>query len=240
MEESERDLWSRRLEGDEMAREKLILRHMPIVKFWVDNISRKAPWANRNDLMQEGVVGLIKAVEKFDPRRGNKFTTYARFRIREAIFDSPEITRNLTRRQDENYRKIKQALDGLAQELVRRPTVEEVAEKVALTVEQVQQALDAMSIAFADEISEAGLSSEASDKTVEHSDRTILVQEALSRLDEREALILTEYYWADKSCPEIAKNLDMKEDTVSKIRWRAINKLRALYEVEEGREKHEA
>ena len=228
MKEDELNLWKRCRQGDEAACEELVLSYLYLVKFWVRIISRVATWANREDLMQEGTIGLIKAVSKFDPGLGYKFTTHARYYIREAIFKSPELTRNVTRRPGEDYRKIKRLHDELMQKLERRPTVEEIAEEAGLTVEQVENALDAMSLAFPGEFTYAHESAQVDTDVIKRQDSIILIQDALSGLSEKERAILTRYYWGEQTSLEIAKQLGLTEASVNKIRQRALIRLKSI------------
>jgi RNA polymerase sigma factor FliA len=228
MNEGELNAWRRCKQGDGAAREELILLYLPLVKFWASKISGVASWASREDLMQEGIKGLIIAVDKFDLKKNVEFSTYARFRIREAIFDSPELTRGLPRSQDENRRKITGIHDKLVSKLERKPTIEEIAEESGLTPEQVRNALDATCIAFPKDFPEPGESIGMSADTTDSHERIMLIQDALSRFSEREAIILTSYYWDEQPTAEIAKKLNLTEDNVRKVRQRAMSKLRKL------------
>jgi RNA polymerase sigma factor (sigma-70 family) len=228
MDEGEFEIWKRCRRGDEKAREQLILSNLRLVDYWVKQISRSVGWVNREDLMQEGVRGLIEAVDRFDVNRGRSFEAYARESIRGAIFRNSEFSRDLPRCQGELNRKVRAVHDGLMQKLERPPTMDEIAKESGLTVKQVMNAIDAVAIAFAGEFPETDLPSKTPGDSVQRRDRSILIREAMSRLGKREALILTEYYWDDQSNVEIANKLGLKEDSVRKIRQRAIIKLRRL------------
>ncbi len=181
--------------------------------------------------MQEGIIGLIKAIERFDPDRDVEFRSYAKFFIREAIFRSPELNRAVPRFQYKSYRQIRELTDKMTQEMGRVPTIEEVAEKAELTVKQVGNALDAMYIGFASDLPNAEeLSEMYSDKRADQESKTLIL-DALSQLDERAARILTLYYWEGFSDLEIANKLGLKESNIKKIRQRALIKLRKLLDV---------
>jgi RNA polymerase sigma factor (sigma-70 family) len=231
MKDDELGLWKRYSQGDQPVREELILRYLYLVKIQVGKISRLAHWANREDLMQEGIKGLITALEGFDPDGGGEFAAYAWKFIRGAIFRNPELQRDLTRRQYDNYRKVINVHDTLMQELGRRPALEEIVEASGLSAGQVMNAFDATSIAFAEGLPDNDSESAISKGTAEIQYERILIKEALSRLGEKEVLILTEHYWGDQSDRAIAEKFGMKEDTVTKTRKRAIKKMRALLEV---------
>ena len=227
MSENELDLWERFGRGDEAARKELILSYLPLVDEWAKRISRAASWANWQDLRQDGVMGLMKAIERFDPGRGVAFKYFARRYIRGAILDSPELTRDMARQQEEIWRKIKRAEAELTKTLQRNPTIEEVAEEIELTVEQIRNAIDAMGIAF------AGALPDSEDESVSEAaqpETTVMIRDALSQLNKREALIVTCYYLEDQSAQEIAEKLGLTITNVTKIRQRAIIKLRTQFD----------
>ena len=152
MTKDELKLWERYRQGDEVAREELILAYLYLVKAWAKQISRFANWANQEDLIEEGIVGLIKAIERFDLEKGVAFKYFAKDYVRGTIFDSSELTRGLARQQEEFYRKIKHVDSVLTRKLQRNPTIEEVADETGLSVEQIMFAIDAMGVAFAGEL----------------------------------------------------------------------------------------
>ena len=235
MTEDEINLWRRYRQGDQVAHEQLILSNLKLVKGVVNRACRVASWANRQDLMQDGVIGLMKALEQYDSDRCPEFEHYARIIIREAIFKSSELTRDLARRQAQNYRKIRQATNELLEMLNRKPTFEDIADRAGLTVEEVLNAIDAMSIAFAGGYPEtADAPSAVKSDEIERHDRAILIHSALARLGGREAVILIYYYLQEQSHDEIAASLGLKESNVVKIRQRALGKLRKLLEVRKG------
>lgn len=228
MTEEEFNLWDRLGQGDEEARKELILSYLPLVEVLAKRIARSTGWANWEDLRQDGVIGLIKATAKFDAGRGAQFKTFAKHYIRGAIFDSSELTRELARRQEEVCRKIRQAEDELTKTLQRNPTIEEIAKKTELTIDQIQNAIDAMGLAFAGEFPDAKDLSVLNRVEAAQQEETILIQDALSQLGEREGEILTSYYLEDQQPQEIARRLGLTVSNVTKIRQRAIIKLRKL------------
>jgi RNA polymerase sigma factor (sigma-70 family) len=240
MKDDELDLWKRYGQGDEDARETLILNYLYLVKIQVLRISKKVFWASREDLMQEGVKGLIAALEKYNPESGNEFAAYARKFIRGAVFRNPEVIRDLTRYQYENHRKVKDIHDALMREWGRKPNIDEIVERSGLTADQVINALNASSIAFAQGFTDYDMESTVSQSAVEIEEERILIREAFSLLSKQTGLILVEHYWNGLSDREIAEKFEMKVDTVKKCRQRAINKLRTLLEAERGSEHNES
>lgn len=228
MTEDELGLWERYRQGDDAAREELILAYLYLVKVWAKRISRVANWANQEDLIEEGILGLIKALERFDLKMGVSFKYFAKDYIRGTIFDSSELTRGLARQQEEFYRKIKHVDSTLTRTLQRNPTIEEVAYETGLSVEQIMFAIDAMGVAFAGELPDAQEPSAACGVELPRQEQAAVIQDALSRLSEREQSILIYYYWEDQSHDEIAQSHGLSLSNVIKIRQRAVKKLRQL------------
>lgn len=228
MTEEELKLWDRYRQGDEAAREELILAYLYLVKVWVKRISRAANWANQEDLIEDGIIGLIRALERFDLKIGVAFKYFAKDYIRGAIFDGSELTRGLARQQEETYRKIKHAESTLMTTLQRNPTIDEVANETGLSVEQIMFAIDAMGVAFAGELPDVQEPTAVSGVQFPLQEQAAVVQNALSRLSEREQSIVACYYWDDKSHDEIAQSHGLSVSSVIKIRQRALGKLRRL------------
>jgi RNA polymerase sigma factor (sigma-70 family) len=221
-------LWEGVAHGDEAAREQLLLKYFPLVELLAKRIARIAEWANVEDLVQDGFIGLMQAVSHFDHNRGTAFESFAKLYIRGAIFDSSDLTRDLARRQQEISSKVRRAEAELTKTLGRQPTIEEVAEQTNLKVEQIQNALDALGVAFARELPDDEEAVVAPPAPAAPPETAILAAEALSRLSERAALIVIYYYLEGQSAQEIADRLGLTTDNVTKIRQRAIRKLRKL------------
>ncbi|MBI3649938.1 MAG: sigma-70 family RNA polymerase sigma factor [Acidobacteria bacterium] len=231
MTEAELNLWRRYGQGDETARQELILFYLPLAKFWAKQISRSAGWANGEDLRQEAVIGLMKAIEKYDLRRGVAFKNFARPYIRGAIFDSSELTRDLARQQEERYRKVKQAEPELMHTLQRLPTIAEVAAKTGLSVEQIRKAMEAVGIAFAAEFPANQDDAAAVGMLIPSPERAAILDDALAALNQRDQEIINLFYREDLTDKEIAAKLKFTVSKVAKLRQRAIKKLRERLEV---------
>lgn len=233
MTQDEFNLWKRHGQGDETARKELILFYLGLVDVLAKRIA-KSTWTNWEDLRQDGAIGLMKAIAGFDPGKGVPFRAFAKWHICGAIYDSSEITRDVPRRQEEIYRKLTQTEAELTQMLRRCPTIEEVAEKAGLTIEQIRNAIDARSVAF------AGAMPEADDISISGKVEPPLPEiancllDALAHLDEREQRIISLYYWRDQSHQEIAQTLGLTVSNTIKIRQRAIGKLRKQLDVKRG------
>jgi RNA polymerase sigma factor (sigma-70 family) len=225
MTEDELKLWERSSQGDETARKQLVLIYLPLVDVLAKRIAISAG-ANWEDLSQDGAIGLIKAVDRFDYRRDTAFRVFAKPYISGAIFDSSDLTRNLARRQYEIYRRVRQVENDLTKTLRRNPTVEEVAQEAGLRVGQILKAIDAMGVAFAGELPDAEEMSASRMTETAAPDIKIILLEALSQLTAREQEIIRLYYWEDQPHDEIARRLGLTASNVTKIRQRAIARLR--------------
>lgn len=176
MEDVEIDLWKRYREGDEAARKALILAYLPLVDVQAKRLAR-ITGADWQDLKQDGSIGLIRAVARFDPNRGVPFKFFAKPYICGAIYDSSALTRDLARRQEEIYRKVRQEEAELIQTLGRNPTIGEIAERAELTTEQIRSALDARALLIAEAIP-------ASEETL-NSESILTVEQIINAIDAR-------------------------------------------------------
>lgn len=219
--EVELKLWERH----ETSRKELILFYLPVVDRLAKSIARSTGRANWEDLRQDGIIGLMKAIIRFNPDQGVPFRAFAKSYIRGAIFDSAELTRDMTRRQDEIYRKIRRAENELTKKLQRNPTIDEIKDETKLTHEQILNAMDARGVAFADEFpdQEEAPASEIVENL--RPDKAILIEEACSHLSEIEQSIVRLHYLDDLSYEKIAEKLGIIPVEVTKTRQRAIGKV---------------
>lgn len=239
MKDDEFDLWRLYKMGNQEALEGLLLYYRGLVRFWVKKVMSATPQADSDELMQEGMMGVLEAIKGFDPDRGFEFSTYASGFIRGALYANLRRSHNLTRNLYKNFRKIRKAEEDILQRLGRKPTIKEIAQSAELTEKQVENTLDAVSIAFSGEFADFEEETPKSLVIVESIETTILIRELLSELSERQKLIVTEYYYMGRMDQEIAGQLNTTADNIKKIRQRALKKLLNLIERKPGGERNE-
>src|SRR4051794_20794967 len=138
-----RDLWRRyKDDGDNSARERLVVAYSPMVKFVAGRLGAGLPsHVEDADLISYGLMGLIGAIERFEPDRGIKFETFAMTWIRGAIIDELRSLDWVPRSVRSRAREIEAAQSKLEHELQRAPSEEELSAKLGMSVEDLQSAL---------------------------------------------------------------------------------------------------
>src|SRR5918992_1480891 len=142
-----RDLWRRYKDsGDKNAREQLVLAYSPLVKYVAGRMSTGLPaHVEEADLISYGLLGLISAIERFDPAREIKFETFAIARIKGSIIDELRSLDWVPRSVRAKAREIEKANAKLEHELHRAPTDQEMASVLGMTVDEFQESLTKIS-----------------------------------------------------------------------------------------------
>jgi RNA polymerase sigma factor for flagellar operon FliA len=241
------ELWrTYRRTGDQALRDRLILNYAPIVKYVAGRLGSGLPaHVDEGDLVSYGLLGLISAIERFDPDRDIKFETYAIARIKGSILDELRALDWVPRSVRSRARQIERAMSELEAKLGRAPTDEELATKVGITVEELEDSLTDISrssIAALDElwtISGSGGDQVALIDTIEDehgpepqtafaaTELREIVADAITSLPEREKLVITLYYYEDLTLREIGEVLGVTESRVSQLHTKAILRLKA-------------
>src|SRR5437667_5220620 len=118
-------------------RERLILEHLPQVRLIARRIQERLPESiSLDDLVSTGVLGLISAIDNFDPRHKVKLKTYAEYKIRGAILDSLRGLDWAPRQKRKRAKQIQAAVAGASQKLSHEPTAEEIAQELGLPLEE--------------------------------------------------------------------------------------------------------
>ena len=232
--------------GDQAVRDRLILMYAPIVKYVAGRLGSGLPaHVDEGDLVSYGLLGLISAIERYDPDRDVKFETYAIARIKGSILDELRSLDWVPRSVRSRARQIERAMSELEAKLGRAPTDEEIAKKVGITTEELEGSLTDISrssIAALDElwtISGSGGDQVALIDTIEdtqgpepqsafaQTELRDMVADAITSLPEREKLVITLYYYEDLTLREIGEVLGVTESRVSQLHTKAILRLKA-------------
>jgi RNA polymerase sigma factor for flagellar operon FliA len=240
-------LWRQyKLTGERTLRDRLILTYAPLVKYVAGKLGSGLPaHVEEGDLVSYGLLGLIGAIERFDPTRDIKFETYAIARIKGSIIDELRSMDWVPRSVRARARDIERAIAALEAKLKRAPTDEEIAERLGITEEEFQDSLmeiSRTSIAALDELwqsSTSGGDPVALIDTIEdpqaaepqaamaHTELREALGEAIARLPEREKLVVTLYYYEELTLREIGEVLSVTESRVSQLHTKAILRLKA-------------
>ena len=228
--------------NDTSYRDQLITEYLPYVKRIVHRIAVHLPSTiDIDDLMNVGVIGLIQAVDRYDPGRDNKFMTYAVFRIKGAVLSELRSRDFLSRSNRRKIRDLENTCLKLEQKLGREVDDEEIAEELGVDIEKIRRTKQMSSISFIS-FEELGFSSrDEKEKLLSYladNDDDALsltrlkeVKEAVARaieqLPEKERLVISLYYLDELTMKEAGKVLNITESRVSQIHSQAIMRLRA-------------
>jgi RNA polymerase sigma factor for flagellar operon FliA len=226
-------------------RDRLILTYAPLVKFVAGRLGASLPsHVDEQDLASYGLLGLIGAIERFDPDREIKFETYAISRIRGSIIDELRSLDWVPRSVRTRAREIERAIAELERRLHRAPTDEEIADKVGITVEELEESLTDISRTSMASIDEIWSPSAGGDQIalidtiedeqgpnpeldLEQGEMREALGEAIARLPEREKLVITLYYYEELTLREIGEVLGVTESRVSQLHTKAVLRLKA-------------
>lgn len=222
----------------------IVERNIHLVEIVVRKIAPGLPDSMaREELVSEGVMGLIEAAQKYDPSRGIKFEHWAEIRIKGAIIDYLRKTDALSRSSRLMVKQIANTIKELQNNLGREPTDEEVAKELGISLEEYHIELERisnLSIISLDEVVFDQNSSEGkmlyeliNDENVkdpfkfsENLNLRKIIEKALEKLDEREREIIKLYYLDGFHMKEISKKLNVSESRISQIHSKALLKLR--------------
>jgi RNA polymerase sigma factor for flagellar operon FliA len=232
--------------GERALRDRLILTYAPLVKYVAGRLGSGLPaHVEEGDLVAYGLLGLMGAIDRFDPSRDIKFETYAIARIKGSIIDELRSMDWVPRSVRARARDIERAIAELEARLTRAPTDEEIADKLGITEEEFQDSLleiSRSSIAALDELwASPGSSGDAvalidtiedpqaaePQSAMDQTELREALGEAISRLPEREKLVVTLYYYEELTLREIGEVLGVTESRVSQLHTKAILRLKA-------------
>jgi RNA polymerase sigma factor FliA len=222
--------------------ERLLLEHLPIVRFLARRIHERLPQhVEMEDLVSAGVVGLMDAFTKFDPRKKVQFRSYAQFRIRGAILDSLRTLDWGPRDLRRKGRAVEEAIRSLTGRLGRAPSETEISAELGVALEEYQQLLNNLKGLEIGTL-HAEHSEDSGDEELTYipgrpeedplfcclrGELTEKLTGAIEQLPERERLVMTLYYYEELTMREIGLALGVVESRVSQIHASAVLHLRA-------------
>jgi RNA polymerase sigma factor for flagellar operon FliA len=223
-------------------RERLILEHLANVRWIAMRIHEKIGGAvGLEDLISSGVIGLIHAVDSYDPKYNVLLKTFAEHRIRGAILDSIRGLDGIPAHKRKQLKHIEAAIGAAEQRLQRVPSEEEIAFEMNLSLAEYQEALAdvrAVTLGSLDEVTDGFSESkllryvaEAEDeqpgRILERAELEKLVADAVTRMPRVERTILTLYFKEEQNLHEIAEILGMHTTRVCQLKSQAVLRLRA-------------
>lgn len=211
-------------------RNRLVVQYSPLVKYVAGRMRSRLPHSvDQDDLVSDGVLGLMDAIERFDPSRGLSFQTFAVPRIRGAIIDGLRAMDFVPRSVRDKVRVVQQATLVLEERLGRPPADEEVAREVGVPVQQVRDLTKQASSNHAnlDDFELADELASAADDSVERGDANASLRRVIAELNERDQVIIALYYFEGLTLAEIGRVLGVTESRISQVHSRATNTLRA-------------
>jgi RNA polymerase sigma factor for flagellar operon FliA len=239
-------IWVRLRAGDRGARDELVVRYAPLVKYVIGRMAISLPAAmDSDDVLSAGTVGLLHAIDRFDPDQGVRFETYALQRIRGAIIDTIRSLSPLSRGAGRRARLLDETTALLAQRLGRAPTQDELATELGVDQQELGRMLleSAHVIVSLDGASSGGdddgevqslrdllhdPDEAGTDEVVEENELVERLSSAIDSLPPRDRLVLNLYYHEELTLKEISRVIDVSESRVSQIHTAAVMKLRGL------------
>lgn len=239
------ELWlAYRRTGDPAIRNRLLALNLGLVHHVARQMVRAlSADVEFGELISSGAMGLLNAVESFDPDRGVAFSTYAAQRIRGAILDDLRSRDPVTRAARQKLRAMAAARESLTEVLERPPRDHELAERLGIAVEELWRwqaaAQEPVHVPLDEPLADGGAEtalraelvpdeeSEDIETAIGRDEELNLVRDEILRLPERERVVLSLYYFEELKLHEIGRVLGLTESRVSQIRSKALGTLRA-------------
>lgn len=237
------DLWQKYTKNPDLAtRELLITEYLPLVKYVVGRLAvTLPPTVDSDDLMGYGVMGLITAIERFNPERGFKFETFAVSRIRGAIIDELRSQDWLPRSVRQKAKELEGTIRQLENRLGRTASDQELASEMGVGVEQLPKNLSEIVapvlslddlVSFSDDGSKASWLDTLPDDRLgpaaqfDQEEMVVILGQAIDQLPERERLLISLYYHEGLTLKEIGAVLSVTESRVCQLHSQAVGRLR--------------
>ena len=226
-------------------RDQLIIRYAPWVKFIAMRMASKLPsHIQAEDLISAGIIGLIDALDKFNPAREVQFKTYAQIRIQGAMKDELRALDWASRSMRQKVKRLEHVYTTLEQELGRPPASEEVANSLGIEMDEFEEMLDDVKGTSLVSLEELGQGPASEDKTnllealltredqdplemLNLQDLKKALSLAISELPEKERLVLSLYYFEELTMKEVGKVLNLTESRISQLHTQTVLRLRS-------------
>lgn len=235
-------------------RDELITQYSPLVRYVVGRLGiPQTSLLDADDLVSYGIIGLINAIDRFDPARGVRFEAFATARIRGAVIDQLRVLNWLPRSAMARVRQIEAALAELEQRLGRPAKEQEAAAEIGVSIQRYRQMLLEMGIvvlsldaplgslmqddevtSLSDLIEDSALPGPA--QQVEQLEILEVLSSAVNRIPERERLLLSLYYREELTMKEISRIMNVSESRVCQLHMQAILRLRSALHLHQGNE----
>jgi len=223
-------------------REKLILKFSSFVKYVAGRMAINLPSnVEYDDLVSYGIFGLLDAIEKYDPERNVKFKTYAKTRIRGAILDELRVLDWTPRSIRQKSKQLEKAMLDLEAHLGREPSDEEICAQLGMSLKELHRLYDdtkqslMMSLDEGDPEGEGNVSRKdfledvhlvTPEKNAERNELKRILAEEITKLSERERLVIVLYYFEQLTSKEIGKILGVSDSRISQLHTKAVLRLR--------------
>ncbi|MBP7765355.1 MAG: FliA/WhiG family RNA polymerase sigma factor [Deltaproteobacteria bacterium] len=231
--------------ADKKSRDELILHYAPLVKNIVGRLAAKLPIdaADKEDLINVGIMGLMSALEKYDASRNVQFETYAGFRIRGAVLDELRAKDWVPRATRSKDNKIEGALSALRKRLGRAPDENELAAHLGVTLDEYFKMLDearCVSLISTEDLPPDYLEKfrreDVLEEMNENNPLALLVdmefkdklKQAIDRLPPKEKLVLSLYYYEELTMKEAGRVMELTESRVCQLHAQAVLRLREM------------
>ncbi|MGZ3746852.1 MAG: FliA/WhiG family RNA polymerase sigma factor [Pseudobdellovibrionaceae bacterium] len=221
----------------------LIKEYAPLIRFVAQKIAVRLPSnIELDDLISAGVIGLMDAIDKYDPSHDNKFKTYAEFRIRGAILDELRAQDWVPRSIRDKAKLLDRTMASLENDLGRAATEEEISKALNISVEEFHDLVNQVrpvsllsidnSQSFSNDDHNSILNLLEGSKLNNPFNQLniksikLVVTQAIEDLPERQRLVLSLYYYEDLNLKEIGQILRVTESRVSQLHAQAVARLR--------------
>ena len=225
-------------------KEKIVLEHTPLIRYIVNRIAVRLPsHIDLDDLHNTGVIGLMDAIDKYDPEKNCKFKTYAEFRIKGAILDQLRSLDWVPRSIRQKSRRLEQAYSEVEQRLGRSASEQEIAESLGIQLHEFHFLVNqvrGISMVNLEEMRSGGdsdhpafgeifedVKAENPFSSLKSRELRQAVADCIAGIPEKERLVISLYYYEDLNMKEIGGVLGITESRVCQIHTKAVARLRA-------------